>query len=118
MNLGLQTAVKKEILEALREHIPNLLMGIGDRSVDVNSFRPNGMLTLLIRSRPLNLSTEKVLIFGDWDHLNSFMTTRANLFKDPTRLMQAIQRNDIPSAEESFVPDVSPDPFPQLTRAQ
>lgn len=81
-----QEQYKREMLTRLRRQLPNILVGIGDKRLDDNVFRDNGMLSLIVDSRPSRGYSEQSVIHEDWQGLGQFFRTHQELLCSPRQL--------------------------------
>ncbi|GMU21526.1 MAG: hypothetical protein AMXMBFR13_16190 [Phycisphaerae bacterium] len=88
-----QTEFKTGELARLRKQWPNLLIGIGDKQVDVDAYSANRMLTLIVNESNPHEYGSKAVTFRSWHNLGKYFVENRELLANPTRLAQAIDHN-------------------------
>jgi len=87
----LQGIFKRVELAELRKTWPGALIGIGDRGVDINAYRQNGMLTLLVGGNDAVDPSKNVYRFGKWVALGEFCNSNHAVLSNPERLEAALR---------------------------
>lgn len=85
-----QEQFKKSAFAGLRRQWPNLLIGIGDRDVDVDSGRANRMLALIVNRAPGYEAEDEGVDLPDWTAVGRFFSQHKDLLRDPARLASRI----------------------------
>lgn len=88
-----QTRFKRDALARLRRQWPNLLIGIGDKRVDVDAYSGNGMLTLIVNESDPGQYGGRAVTLRDWPSLARYFTEHRELFGHPARLAARIDSN-------------------------
>lgn len=88
-----QGPAKRRLLADLRKKWPNVLLGIGDRYVDVQCCAPNHMLPIIVNpSRPSY--RENAVVVPDWKSLLAFFEAHRGVLTDSRALAQTIERGE------------------------
>jgi hypothetical protein len=85
-----QTTYKIRTLNSLRKHYTNLLIGIGNTSIDADSFSIHGMLVLLLQPDEEVGRDGNIFRFQDWKQIRAFFLDNRDVLRDPQRLRAAI----------------------------
>jgi len=75
------------VLAGLRQRVPTLLIGIGAGAGDLDAFRRNGMLAVMIQT---SSAPPGVPRFSNWDEAYQLFSEPANqaIFADPARMLE------------------------------
>jgi hypothetical protein len=82
---------KSQVLGNLRQRWPDLLIGIGNRNSDTESYAPNDMLPLIIYSEGEELHYADAIILPDWRALGAFFEVNRDMLRDPGKLREVIE---------------------------
>lgn len=85
------TGHKTRAIRSLRRHYENLLIGIGNTSVDSESYGANGMLALLVRPKGSITFGRHAIEFHDWEQIRNFFRANRELLRDPARARAAVR---------------------------
>jgi hypothetical protein len=85
-----QTGYKTRMLRSLRRHYRNLLIGIGNTDIDLESYAAHDMLTLLVQPEAEVGHDGRVLRFQNWDQIGAFFDENRAVLADPRRLRGAM----------------------------
>jgi hypothetical protein len=88
-----QTQYKRKTLNNLRQQWPNLLIGIGDKQVDVDAYTDNRMLTLIVNKKNPTAFGSKANALRDWTAIGKFFADNRDLLCSPTALASRIDAN-------------------------
>ncbi len=81
---------KRARLAELRQAWPNVLIGIGDETRDLNAYRGNGMLSITLAAvRPRGLPAD-ALRCADWAGVREFFAAQRETLADAARLRAAL----------------------------
>jgi hypothetical protein len=89
------TRYKTRAIRSLRRHYENLLIGIGNTSIDSESYGANGMLTLLVRPGGDFTFGRHAIEFHDWEQIRNFFHANRELLRDPERLRAAVRGEEM-----------------------
>lgn len=78
-----QGGFKEAHLRRLRGMWPDLLIGIGDKSVDVNAYRENGMLAVIFEPDGGESDDAALTYLTDWSAIRELLLTRHRECADP-----------------------------------
>jgi hypothetical protein len=81
------------MLKSLRKHYRNLLIGIGNTDIDLESYAAHDMLTLLVQPEAEVGYDGRVIRFQSWDQIGAFFRDNRTVLQDPRRL-QAVVRGE------------------------
>lgn len=86
-----QSGYKTRAIRSLRRHYENLLIGIGNTSIDSESYGANGMLTLLVRAQGDMTFRRHAIEFQSWEQIRDFFRANRELLRDPQRVQAAVR---------------------------
>jgi len=86
-----QTEYKTRMLKSLRKHYRNLLIGIGNTDIDLESYAAHDMLTLLVQPKAEVGYDGRVVRFQSWDQIGAFFRDNRAVLQDPRRLRAAVR---------------------------
>ncbi len=87
-----QTRFKSDLFVQLREQWPELLISVGNRSVDVESAAPNLILPLIIHSVENDTNGDsRAIHLQNWSKAEEFFKVNRDILSDPRRLDAAIR---------------------------
>jgi hypothetical protein len=78
-----QANYKKREIGRLREMFPELLVGIGNSSIDTHGYGANGMLALIVNREDDTRYDSHVIEFRDWPALVSFFQVNRSVLQNP-----------------------------------
>ncbi len=96
-----QAELKENLLSWRRDHLPNLLIGIGDKETDAEAYAAVGMLSLILAPVEDESDVNQVFIVKDWVGIESFFNSNAGVLSDAGRLENVIRRGAIDELEAS-----------------
>lgn len=88
-----QAQFKRETFARLRHDWPGLLIGIGDRAVDVDSCQANRMLSIIVNRGTGYNCGNKGVDLPDWAAVSQFFQQHHELLANPARLASMIDRD-------------------------
>lgn len=86
-----QSSYKRTELARLRQHFPNMLIGIGDKAADIDGFRHNGMLSLIVGRSALWGDREHTIALRDWPTLLRFIRANQHVLSSCQALSTALR---------------------------
>ncbi len=90
-----QGGFKESHLRHLRILWPDLLIGIGDKSVDVNAYRENGMLAVIFEPDGEESDDAALTYLTDWSAIRELLLTRHRECADPAVARARLARLEI-----------------------
>jgi hypothetical protein len=90
-----QTGYKTRVIRSLRRHYENLLIGIGNTSIDSESYGANGILTLLVRPGGDITFGRHAIEFHCWEQIRTFFRANRELLRDPERVQAAVRGEEM-----------------------
>ena len=90
-----QTRYKTRVIRSLRRHYENLLIGIGNTSIDSESYGANGMLALLVRPEGDITFGRHAIEFHGWEQIRDFFRANRELLRDPERVQAAVRGEEM-----------------------
>jgi hypothetical protein len=93
MYLVAQKHYKKLVVRQMKEKIPNLLIGIGDRFRDIYGFRSNDLLTINVTEHPRPSTGHDAIFVSDWAGVARIFTENRPILTNPERV-RAVLRGD------------------------
>jgi hypothetical protein len=82
---------KRRKLHELRKYWPNLLIGIGNQPGDADAYGANGMLALVLPSKPEQTFGPHAVVFRDWKQVGKFFGTNRAMLTDADALHEVIE---------------------------
>jgi hypothetical protein len=90
-----QTNFKKKTLARLQRERGNLLIGIGDRPRDVEAYRANQMLPIVVNPCRGGKFHQDDLVFQGWEGVAQFFEANEKTLEDPVNLAHNIRRGQL-----------------------
>jgi hypothetical protein len=90
-----QTGYKIRVIRSLRRHYENLLIGVGNTSIDSESYGANGMLALLVRPEGDITFGPHAIEFHGWEQIRDFFRANRELLRDPERVQAAVRGEEM-----------------------
>ncbi len=97
-----QAELKKDLLGWRREHLPNLLIGIGDKASDAEAYDAVGMLSILLTPVEEEPEAANVFVMPDWAAIQAFFDANSETLTKPGKLADLLKRDAITELE---IPD-------------
>lgn len=92
--LVVQSYYKKTLVGQLKEKIPNVLIGIGDRSRDIHGYRGNGLLAINVAVHPRASTGHDAIFVSDWNGVDRLFRENRSILTDPEQV-RAVIRGDL-----------------------
>lgn len=89
-----QHSFKRVLMKELRERIPNLLIGIGDRSTDIDGFRSAKMLCINVNPKPRGNTGHDAVFVSDWLGVARIFRENRETMTKPEGV-RAVMRGDV-----------------------
>jgi hypothetical protein len=87
----LQLRFKQRTLHGLREQWPDLLIGIGNRTSDIEAYASNQMLPVIVYSGGEEKHYSDAVVLQDWQFVRRFFEANARVLTNPRDLEKVIQ---------------------------
>jgi hypothetical protein len=99
-----QERYKRQTLARLRRHVPNLLIGIGDKQLDARAYASNRMLAIHLGGGPEEPADPQTVMLRDWTETRRLFEANRSVLKVPDRLRRHLESDTI--TDESSGSDV------------
>jgi hypothetical protein len=98
-----QERYKRRALARLREQLPNLLIGVGDKMRDVRAYLANHMLAIHIDVQgEASSSDSRAITVRDWNDIRRLFEANRALLVTPQRLRQLLEGEQVANALAPF----------------
>jgi phosphatidate phosphatase APP1 len=85
-----QKHFKKLLVRQLQEKIPNVLIGIGDRSRDINAYRKNGLLAINVAVHPRPSAGHDAIFISDWTGVARIFDENKEILTNPDKVRMVL----------------------------
>lgn len=92
-----QERYKRSALARLRQHLPNVLIGIGDKQLDARAYAWNHMLGIHFGGTQPETADQRIVALKDWQEIGRFFEANRSVLVDPDRLRELLERDTAPS---------------------
>ena len=89
--LVVQKYFKTMLVRQMKEKIPNILIGIGDRSRDIRAYRANGLLALNVAVHPRASTGHDAIFISDWNGVARIFQENRELLTDPDKVRAVLR---------------------------
>ena len=90
-----QESYKRDTLRQLREYLPQILIGIGDKPQDAEASRDNGMLAIQLQTKGESTSVGELRYVRNWSEIRRFFQEHRSLLTDLKRLHGCLEDGTI-----------------------
>ena len=85
-----QLAFKQRTLHQIRLRRPELLIGIGNRTADIEAYASSGMLPVIVYSGGEEKHYSDAVVLQDWQSVRQFFDANAEYLTSPARLKKVV----------------------------